>query len=368
MRVLLIIFFFLYQMSCYANWQDLWFRKDQQAMHLLNKGKAAEAAKTFESRDWQAVANYKAKQYSDAENLYKQNDNATANYNLGNSLALQGKYEEAISSYDEALKKQPNMPDAVYNRDLVKKLLEQQKKEEQKDKQQDKKEQKKEDKKNQDDKKDQNDKQQKKNDDNKDQQKTSPQNQSKDEDKNKPNQQIPQDNGNNEGNNQGNHNQGQDKNTPQDKDNGQKNSQSKDSKPGNQNQSDLSQGKGSSGNDQNAQSQMSPNSNLNNGQQQKDQQQPQQPNSQDPNQLAPQQNNKPGKQENSNAMLNNRPFNETMQGNEQQDKEGGYAAKRKQLDDETDQWLQQIPDDPGGLLRRKIMRDHIKKMNQAESD
>lgn len=44
---------------------------------------------------------------------------ATAAYNRGNALARLGRYEDAIAAYDEALRAQPGMEDAIANRQAV---------------------------------------------------------------------------------------------------------------------------------------------------------------------------------------------------------------------------------------------------------
>ncbi len=56
------------------------------------------------------------------------------------------------------------------------------------------------------------------------------------------------------------------------------------------------------------------------------------------------------------------------QAQKEQVKKAQLAVAKKKLDQETDQWLQQITDDPSDLLRRKIMRDHLKKLNQLEEN
>lgn len=116
------------------SWNDLWFTKDQQARKALEQGDAKAAAKGFEDPQWKASAEYRAGNYEAAAKYFSQSDSAQTYYNRGNALAKAGKLKEAVSSYDEALKRQPEFPQATANRELVKQLLEQQ--QEQKDKQQ----------------------------------------------------------------------------------------------------------------------------------------------------------------------------------------------------------------------------------------
>jgi Ca-activated chloride channel family protein len=108
-------------------WTDLWQRPDQQGQELLLDGKQAEqAAQVFRNPDWKASAFYRAGRYPEAEKLWKKQDNAESLYNLGNALAREGRLKDAVAAYDAALKKNPDLEDARANRDLVKKLLEQQ--------------------------------------------------------------------------------------------------------------------------------------------------------------------------------------------------------------------------------------------------
>ena len=112
-----------------VEWQDLWQNKDQQAAQAYRNKQFDQAASLFENPDWKAAALYKTEQQELVE--MKPPKTATGFYNQGNVFAKNGKYEEAIKAYDEALKRAVNnkqlIDDAKYNKDLVEKALEKQK-------------------------------------------------------------------------------------------------------------------------------------------------------------------------------------------------------------------------------------------------
>lgn len=115
------------------DWDDLWSRPDQRGEQLISADPAA-AADKFSDSQWQGSALYRAGDFGTATNRFSQGKTAEADYNRGNALAREGKLEAAIQAYDDALASQPSHADATFNRDLVKKLLEQQKKQQQDDK------------------------------------------------------------------------------------------------------------------------------------------------------------------------------------------------------------------------------------------
>ncbi len=108
------------------SWQDLWQTQDQQARALLEEGDAEAAAARFSRPDWQAVAQYRAGKYASSAEGFAFNDGADSHYNAGNALARLGEFESAIAAYERALEIDPEAEDAAYNRDLVRKLLEEQ--------------------------------------------------------------------------------------------------------------------------------------------------------------------------------------------------------------------------------------------------
>lgn len=107
-------------------WDDLWLTRDQQAQRELAEGNAADAAELFEDPAWKAVADYRAADYAASADGFAGQDDTESLYNLGNALARLGEFESAIDAYEQALDIDPGNEDAQYNRDLLKKLMDQQ--------------------------------------------------------------------------------------------------------------------------------------------------------------------------------------------------------------------------------------------------
>jgi len=107
-------------------WSELWTNRDQQGARLLEQGRAAEAAERFRDPDWSAAAHYRARDYRRALEHYSRGDRADDWYNRGNALAHRGDFEAAVAAYDEALRREPAMEDAAFNKALLEQLLQQQ--------------------------------------------------------------------------------------------------------------------------------------------------------------------------------------------------------------------------------------------------
>jgi len=124
--LLLLIFVLPAQQQAHAfGWDDLWKTKDQQAIEMLREGEAADAASLFENQRLRAVANYRNAEYAGSAAGFAAEEDAESLYNLGNALAKLGEFESAIDAYEEVLEIEPDSEDAMYNRDLLKDMLEQ---------------------------------------------------------------------------------------------------------------------------------------------------------------------------------------------------------------------------------------------------
>ena len=107
-------------------WADLWQRRDQQGYQALRDGAPERAATLFEEDVWQAAAHYRSREFERAADGYLRQDGISARYNLGNALAQQERYADAIAAYDAVLAADPDHEDAQFNKALVEKLLSQQ--------------------------------------------------------------------------------------------------------------------------------------------------------------------------------------------------------------------------------------------------
>jgi Ca-activated chloride channel family protein len=117
-------------------WADLWQRPDQRGIEALEADDPAAAAALFEDRQWRAAASYRAGDFPTSASSLTGIDTAEAQYNRGNALAKSGELGPAIEAYDRTLELEPEHEDALYNRELVSELLEQQQQQQEQQQQQ----------------------------------------------------------------------------------------------------------------------------------------------------------------------------------------------------------------------------------------
>ena len=67
--------------------------------------------------------------FSISARAFAAQDDADAHYNRGNALARGGRLEQAVAAYDAALARDPDHEDAAFNRELVSRLMERQRRE-----------------------------------------------------------------------------------------------------------------------------------------------------------------------------------------------------------------------------------------------
>jgi Ca-activated chloride channel homolog len=106
---------------------NLWLTPDQQGARLVARQRYAEAAEHFRDPLWQGTALYRDGQFEAAAAAFARVDSPEAFFDRGNALLMRGKYDDAITSYDNALHRRQGWPEARANRALAearRKLLE----------------------------------------------------------------------------------------------------------------------------------------------------------------------------------------------------------------------------------------------------
>lgn len=108
-----------------ADWRfaDLWLTPDQQGRLAYERGDYAAAAERFADPMWRGVALYRAGRYDDAVDAFARVDSTESWFNQGNALAKAGKLHAAVASYEVALKRRADWPEAKANLALVRKLI-----------------------------------------------------------------------------------------------------------------------------------------------------------------------------------------------------------------------------------------------------
>lgn len=130
---LFIVCLFILPQESFAREFSWWQTPQQQALAAYQQGDYQQAQQKFSDLQWQAQAAYRAGDYQAAEqawrSLAEKEQRAEVNYNLGNALAQQGRYDEALAAYQQALQQQPGLTQAQQNAELMRQLLQQQEQE-----------------------------------------------------------------------------------------------------------------------------------------------------------------------------------------------------------------------------------------------
>jgi len=266
---------------------DFLLNQDQVAMKLFDSNPTA-AAEKFNDKKWKASSLYKANDHEAALSQWQNFSDADSIYNQANALAHLNRLDEAIAAYDEVLKKNPDHEDALFNKQLIEQLKQQQDNQQQSDG----------------DQSDQSDSQQ---------------------------------------------------------DSEQKDSQQKDSKQGESDQdgkqSDDAQQQDSQQASEADQNQPSDNPANQSEQEQKDAEQ----------QAAKQQDSDNPEQEEQDAQQQASQSQSEQKGQDQERLTPQQITKNAEQEQAMKQWMERIPDDPGGLLRNKFLYQYKNRNNQEQN-
>ena len=115
---LCIVFALVLQKADYS-FIGLWFTPGQQYQHLFDKGEYRDAAERAEDPMQQGAALYMDGRFKESAVIFGSLFSPAALFNRGNSLLMQGLYDDAISSYERALLKRPDWREAIENISLA---------------------------------------------------------------------------------------------------------------------------------------------------------------------------------------------------------------------------------------------------------
>lgn len=101
------------------SWTALWLTPDQQGQRAFDQGDFKQAAAAFNDPMRKGVALYRAGEFKQAQAVFSRLDSAEAHYNRGNCLIFLGQYNDAVASYDRALSRRPDWPEATENRRIA---------------------------------------------------------------------------------------------------------------------------------------------------------------------------------------------------------------------------------------------------------
>lgn len=303
--------------NSYLDSRHLWSRPDQKAMKAFNSGDNKAASETFTRPEWKAAALYRNGDYEAAAKTLENTDSSEGYYNRGNALARLGNLDEAIKAYDKAIELDAGNDDASYNRDQIKQALEQQQDNQQQDGQ--------------------------------------PQDDQSQDDQSQENQ------------SQDNERQDDKSQDSQQQDNEQQGDQQSD-KESDEQQDQQQEQQSSSKSDSEEQQQMEQEElkqrNAETEAEQKKQEEQQYQKDQEENQDDAQQQDQQQDPDTADREVEHKDSEEKPMDIEVNPIEASITEEEKA----TEQWLKRIPDDPGGLLRRKFYYQYKQTPNQKDSE
>lgn len=110
--------------------EEYFKNSEQLGEQAFNNGDFEKAKNCFQDCYRKGVACYRAGDFPEAEKMFRESSREEvdihANYNLGNALAHQKKFKEAIEAYENVLKKDPTHMRAKENLELLKEMQQQQ--------------------------------------------------------------------------------------------------------------------------------------------------------------------------------------------------------------------------------------------------
>ncbi|NOD33532.1 MULTISPECIES: VWA domain-containing protein [unclassified Ruegeria] len=104
-------------------WRDWFLTPDQQGQIAMNQKRYAEAAELFQDPYQEGYARLKAGQYPEAAAIFAELDTPEAAFSEGMARIRNREYRPAIASFETALERRPDWPEAQHNLEVSKAIL-----------------------------------------------------------------------------------------------------------------------------------------------------------------------------------------------------------------------------------------------------
>jgi len=114
---------YCFLLSDHSSMIGLWLTPDQQGRYYFERGDYRASAERFREPLWKGIAYYRSKNFEAAVEQFARVDTAAGYFNLGNAYAHLGHLEQALTSYEEALRRKPDDVAARENRELLQSLI-----------------------------------------------------------------------------------------------------------------------------------------------------------------------------------------------------------------------------------------------------
>lgn len=106
-----------------GGWKDWFLTPDQQGYLAFEDKRFADAGELFEDPMWRGYAKYRAGQYEGAIEIFQRLDSADAAFNQGLAEIKNRQYRPAVRSFETALTRQPDFPEAQHNLEVAKAIV-----------------------------------------------------------------------------------------------------------------------------------------------------------------------------------------------------------------------------------------------------
>jgi len=113
------------QASYASEFIDAFKSPNQQAYEAWQKENYETAEALFENPQWRASAFYRQGKYEEAAKIFELDKSPSGLYNLANALTMAGSYEKAHAIYEKVLQLKPDFKEAADNLAIVKNILSQ---------------------------------------------------------------------------------------------------------------------------------------------------------------------------------------------------------------------------------------------------